>query len=218
MKYISLFILFFLISCSQTSKIIDKPIIFNEQRTQLTLDYLSERYGLIQEKPTITPKMIVLHWTHIPTLKKSFEAFNNETLPQRRSSIKGASNLNVSSHFLVDQDGTIYRLMSETVMARHVIGLNHCALGIENVGGDENHPLTKQQEKANIWLVNYLAEKYKIEYVIGHYQYTNFENHPLWLEKDDGYRTEKTDPGKEFLEAVKLATKNQNFKPTPQKG
>lgn len=217
MKSYYLLILIFLISCSQASKIIDKPIIFNKQRKQLTLDYLSDRYGLIQEKPTIIPKMIVLHWTQFPTLKESFEAFKNETLPNHRTSIKSASSLNVSAHFLVDQDGTIYQLMPETIMARHVIGLNHCALGIENVGGDKNHPLTTAQEKANIWLVNYLAKKYQIEYVIGHYQYTNFENHSLWLEKDDGYRTKKVDPGESFLNNVLEATKQHNFKSIPTK-
>ena len=211
--YIS-FLCLFQYSYSQ-NRIVDKPIVFNEKRVQLTLEYLHTHYDLKQEKPTIKPKVIVLHWTNIPTLKKSFDAFYKETLPNWRPDIKKASSLNVSSHFLVDRDGTIYRLMPETTMARHVIGLNHCAIGIENVGGNKGNPLTQKQKEANIWLVNYLAKKYKIEYVIGHYEYTNFENHPLWLEKDKGYRTHKTDPGKEFLKAVKEATKQHHFKPTP---
>lgn len=198
-------------------EIINKPIVFDEQRTQLTLEYLSSRYGLEQELPTITPKMIVLHWTVIPTFEKSFEAFNPSTLPDWRPDIKSVSGLNVSSQFMVDQDGTIYKLMPETNMARHVIGLNHCAIGVENVGGTEDKPLTEAQLKANIWLVEYLAEKYNIEYLIGHYEYTNFENHPLWLEKDVGYRTKKTDPGNDFMQKVRNATKNLNFKPVPNK-
>ena len=76
--------------------------------------------------------------------------------------------------------------------------------------------MTDAQLKSNIWLVNYLANKYKIDYVIGHYEYTNFEGHELWLEKDDGYRTQKTDPGTAFLAAVKEATKSWNFKETPK--
>jgi len=206
--------LLIVISCN-TSKIIDKPIIFNEQREELTLDYLSERYGLNQETPTIVPKMIVLHWTAIPTLEKSFNAFYDETLPNWRPEIESVSGLNVSSQFLVDQDGTIYRLMPETTMARHVIGLNHCAIGIENVGGTDETPLTNAQIDANIWLVEYLANKYDIQYLIGHYEYTFFEGEDLWLEKDDNYRTEKTDPGKKFLDTVKKATQHLNFKPTP---
>lgn len=201
-------------ACGTSKKIEDKPITFDEERIQLTKDYLSTRYGLEQDNPTIVPRMIVLHWTEIPTLQQSFDAFYKSELPNRPE-IASASGLNVSSQFLVDLDGTIYRLMPETTMARHVIGLNHAAIGIENVGGTEGVPLTKAQIKSNIWLVTYLSEKYPIEYLIGHYEYTNFEGHDLWLEKDDGYRTEKVDPGEDFMNAVKKGTKKLNLKSAP---
>tara|TARA_E500000318_G_scaffold77225_1_gene71967 strand:- start:1007 stop:1666 length:660 start_codon:yes stop_codon:yes gene_type:complete len=204
-------------ACSSQKEIVDIPIIFDEQRIELTKEYLLKRYELDQDTPKITPKMVVLHWTAIPSLKKSFEAFNRSTLPNWRPDLVNVSGLNVSSHFLVDQDGTIYRLMPETTMARHTIGLNHCAIGIENVGGTEGLPLTKQQLKSNVYLVNYLASKYDIDYVIGHQEYTLFEGHPLWLEVDDGYRTKKTDPGMDFVEKVRKATKKFNFKPVPTK-
>ncbi len=201
----------------RSPKIVDKPIIFDETRKQLSLEYLKDRYGLERSSPNIDPKMIVLHWTVIPNLEESFEAFNPPTLPNWRPDIKNVSGLNVSSQFMVDRDGTIYRLLPETTMARHVIGLNHCAIGIENVGGTEALPLTEAQLKANIELVKYLANKYAIDFVIGHYEYTNFEGHPLWLEKDKGYRTVKTDPGQDFTNKVRQAVKNLNFEPVPQK-
>ncbi len=100
-------------------------------------------------------------------------------------------------------------------MARHVIGLNHCAIGVENVGGTVDLPLTKAQLKSNIWLVRYLKDKYDIDYLIGHYEYTLFENHPLWLEQDEGYRTKKTDPGTAFMNDVRKAVKDLNFKKLP---
>ena len=205
------------ISCGVHKEIVDIPIIFDEQRVELTKEYLAQRYGLEQDTTTIVPKMIVLHWTAIPSLKKSFAAFNRSTLPNWRPDLENVSGLNVSSHFLVDRDGTIYRLMPETVMARHTIGLNHCAIGIENVGGTEGFPLTRKQLKSNIFLVKYLASKYTIDYVIGHQEYTQFEGHPLWLEVDDGYRTTKTDPGMDFMKKVRKATKKFNFKPVPTK-
>lgn len=216
MKY-SLILLSLLLcfSCATQQTIIDKPIHFDQQRDDLTKGYLKERYDISQETTAITPRMIVLHWTEIPTLEASFKAFDPITLPQRPD-LKAAGSLNVSAHFLVDQDGSIYRLMPETTMARHVIGLNHCAIGIENVGGTPETPLTRAQIKSNIWLVRYLAKKYPIEYLIGHYEYTNFENTALWLEVDDGYRTKKTDPGIIFLNAVKEGTKTLDFKATPQ--
>lgn len=162
--------------------------------------------------------MVVVHWTAIPTLERSFNAFKEPTLPNWRPDITSASGLNVSAHFLIDQDGTIYRLMPENIMARHVIGLNHCAIGIENVGGTKETPLTKKQLKANIKLIEFLKKAYpEIEYLIGHYEYTLFENHPLWLEVDDGYRTEKTDPGIEFMAELRTATNELNWKPLPEK-
>jgi len=205
-----------LTSCERQMVIIDKPILFDEERKTLTLEYLSDRYGLEQEEPTIKPNMIVLHWTVIPTFQESFETFNPAKLPSRPD-IKAASALNVSSQFMVDRDGSIYRLLPETTMARHVIGLNHCAIGVENVGGTENLPLTEAQVEANIWLVNYLSKKYEIDYLIGHYEYTLFEGHEIWLEKDEGYRTEKNDPGIDFMNTVRQATREHNFKPLPQK-
>ena len=205
------------IACSSSRTIVDKPIIFNSERTELTLEYLNGRYGLKQEIPSIQPKMIVLHWTAIPTFEGSFDAFYDTKLPNWRPDINTVSGLNVSSHFLVDRDGIVYRLMPETTMGRHVIGLNHCAIGIENVGGTADTPLTKAQLKANIWLVEYLATKYEIQYVIGHHEYTQFEGHELWLEKDDGYRTTKNDPGDVFMDKVRKASRKFNFKNIPNK-
>ena len=211
-----LFLLGLLTACKNEIRIIDKPIIFDKQRAQLTLEYMSERYDMVKESPTIEPRMIVVHWTVFPTLEEAFEAFKNPLLPNYRPDIEDVSGLNVSSQFMVDRDGTIYRLMPETTMARHVIGLNHCAIGIENVGGTDKNPLTDEQLESNIWLVNYLTKKYNIEYLIGHYEYTLFEGHEYWLEKDEGYRTEKTDPGQDFMNRIRLATKNLNFKPIPE--
>lgn len=217
MKYavfcISLFLFY---ACGTSKQIVNKPIVFDEERIQLTKEYLSTRYGLEQDKPIIVPKMIVLHWTAIPTLQQSFDAFYTSQLPSRPD-IATASPLNVSSQFLVDQDGTIYRLMPETTMARHVIGLNHTAIGVENVGGTKGVPLTQEQIDANIWLVRYLSKKYPIEYLIGHYEYTNFEGHELWLEVDEGYRTEKTDPGEDFMRAVRKKTRKLKLKAAPAK-
>ena len=216
-RLLAILIVTLLLSCSASRKIVDKPIVFNEERSQLTMQYLKDRYGLEQDSPSIVPRMIVLHWTAIPTFEGSFDAFLNTKLPNWRPDIESVSGLNVSTHFLVDQDGTIYNLMPETTMGRHVIGLNHCAIGVENVGGTIGTPLTKAQLKSNIWLVKYLTKKYNIEYIIGHHEYTLFEGHELWLEKDDGYRTNKTDPGDEFMAKVRKATTKFEFKPLPVK-
>jgi N-acetylmuramoyl-L-alanine amidase len=195
-----------------SQKIIDKPITYDSVRKTLSLQYLKERHGLTQTEPTLSPKMIVSHWTAIPTFEGSFRAFNPVLLKGRKE-LSGVSPLNVSIHFLVDRDGTIYRLMPENLMARHVIGLNWCALGIENVGDGNKFPLTEAQLKANIYLVKYLKKKYaSIEYLIGHHEYTFFQNTPLWKESDPNYRTGKNDPGDEFMNKLRKNVKELQLK------
>ena len=180
------------------------PIEFSQNRVELTKEYIKKSYGLDVENIVIVPKMIVIHHTAVDDLIESFNRFNSEILFTDRKDIQKAGNLNVSAQFLVDLDGTIYSLMPETYMARHVIGLNFSSIGVENVGGNKKS-LTTEQLKANIELVKYLKEKYKtIEYLIGHYEYQSFEKHPLFLEKNSKYRTIKNDPSKDFMEKLRL--------------
>lgn len=193
--------------CASSPRIHDRPIPFSASRQDATLAYIDEHYDRQPSDISIVPRIIVLHWTAIADLAGSFAAFEPEELPSSRSDLAGAGQVNVSIQFLVDRDGTIYRLMPETWMARHTIGLNYNAIGVENVGGaDSIDNLTEAQLEANIRLVRYLADKYPaIEYLIGHSEYREFEGHPLWLELDDGYRTEKVDPGDRFMSAVRAA-------------
>ena len=192
-----------------------KPVIFDSERIQLSLEYLKQRHGLVQDKPVIHPIMVVLHWTAIPTLEKTFDVFNRSTLPAAREQIASAGTLNVSSQYLVDRDGTIFQLMPDTVFARHVIGLNYCAIGVENVGSERN-PLTKEQLVANEQLIRYLKSKYPIQYVIGHYEYRQFIGTPLWKESDPNYLTEKTDPGVSFMKEIRMRIKDLNLKGAPE--
>lgn len=186
------------------------PIKFSQKRVDLTKEYINKRYGLSVDSIKIIPKIIVIHHTDEVSLKKSFDLLNNETLDTRLKYLKNASTLNVSAHYLVDRDGTIYSLMDDNIMARHIIGLNYYSIGIENVGGNkEENALTKAQLEANIKLVEYLKNKYKtIEYLIGHYQYKDFANHPLFLEKNSLYRTVKTDPSIEFMSELRSKFKD----------
>ena len=202
-------------SCaSPTFRTFDKPIVFDAERKQLSLDYMEKRYGLKKDTAFIEPKIIVIHWTAIPTLEQSFQTMNPVMLPGSRENIGSASRLNVSAQFLIDRDGTIFRLLPDNAFARHVIGLNHSAIGIENVGGS-NSPLTRAQLKANEALVRYLTGRYKIEFLIGHYEYKAFEGTPLWLEKDPNYRTEKIDPGPAFMKKIRKNVKDLGLKGPP---
>ena len=67
--------LLFLNSCAISVPIVDKPIVFKQKRLKLTQDYLENRYGMSQDNILIKPQMIVVHWTAIPTLEKSFDSY-----------------------------------------------------------------------------------------------------------------------------------------------
>ena len=204
----------------QELKIIDKPIDFGKERIEMTKAYIKKHYGFEVENIEIKPKIIVLHWTAEMSFDKSFKRLQPQKLFSDRKDIAKASALNVSSQFLVDRDGTIYRLMPENWMARHVIGLNYYSIGIENVGGKGNKrdDLTPAQLKSNIALVRYLKEKYPtITYLIGHHEYRQMEKTDLWLELDKGYRTKKTDPGDRFMSDVRKAVADLNLSSPPQK-
>ncbi|ELR68856.1 hypothetical protein C900_05682 [Fulvivirga imtechensis AK7] len=206
---------FLLIACQSEPRIVQKPIIYNHERERLSLEYIRERYGMELDSAKIDPKIIVVHWTAYPDLKQSFDAFYPPVLPGTRADIQSAGSLNVSAHFLVDRDGTIYQLLPETTFARHVIGLNYCAIGIENVADGHEYPLTEAQFEANKALIAYLIKKYSIEYLIGHDQYKNFIGHELWKEKDPDYLTDKDDVGKEFIDRLHEAIGNKALKKAP---
>src|SRR5690606_41995703 len=89
--------LFMLGSCASKKEILDIPIIFDDQRIELTEQYMAQRYGLDGDSTQIVPRMVVLHWTAIPSLKGSFEAFNRSTLPQGRPELVNVSGLNASA-------------------------------------------------------------------------------------------------------------------------
>ncbi|MEM6802949.1 MAG: peptidoglycan recognition family protein [Bacteroidota bacterium] len=194
----------------------DRPIQFDSLREALSLAYLKEHHGLEKERAEIIPKVILIHHTVIPSLDATFEAFDPPLLPSSRAEIIQSSALNVSAHFGVDQDGTIYRFLPETSFARHVIGLNYCAIGVENVGGGPDLPLTQAQLAANISLVFYLKKKFPdIEYLIGHHEYQAFFKHPLWKESDPNYLTKKNDPGPKFMEGIRKELKALKLKGPP---
>lgn len=195
-------------------KIINKPINYSAERVALSLEYMKEHHGLAQKTPTIVPKMIVLHYTAGGTVESNYKYFNKTHLESARNTLKKQSTLNVSSQFIIDRDGTIYQLMKPDMFARHTIGLNYCAIGVENIGS-KKQPLTDKQVTANAHLVRYLSQKYKIEYLIGHSEYGAFRNSELWKESDPKYFTGKEDPGKDFMSKVRLQVADLRLKDKP---
>ncbi|MEP7011350.1 MAG: peptidoglycan recognition family protein [Acidobacteriota bacterium] len=183
--------------------VVPLPLPHGWRRSRLTRDYVRGRYDAQATSLRFVPRMIVLHWTELPDLAALWNAFRPATIPPSRPELLSAGRVNVASQFVVDRDGAIYRLLPETAIARHTIGLNRAAIGIENVGGSEA-PLTECQVRADAKLVTDLAARHPtIRYLIGHHEYGRFRGTPLWEERDPTYFTSKVDPGDEFMSAVR---------------
>ena len=188
--------------------IIDRPVRLTEYRRQLTREYAFRHYG--EEFTEIVPQAVIVHWTESPETDGVYDYFYKE--------VRKDGTLNVCSQFLVDRDGTIFRLTPETMLDRHAIGYNWCAIGIENVGGvDRKEDLTPEQFQANVLLIRYLREKYPtVRYVWGHYQQKSAEKSGLYKESISGYYHAKVDPGPKFMKALQKNLKDTGllfFKP-----
>lgn len=193
-----------------------KPILFNPERVVLTRIYRHEHYGVDEIMPTIIPRMIVLHATQLQPLSAVIAWFYPPQI-RDRAELSASGGLNVSVHFVVDRDGTIYQLMPRDWMARHVIGLNNIAIGIENVGGVGNRQdLTRAQVDANAALIRWLLYHYPtIRYLIGHYEYGRFRGSALWQEKDPHYFIPKQDPGPLFMQQVRAKVADLHLQDAP---
>ena len=189
-------------SCLAIS-IIDKPIAWSGNRERLIEEYAQLHY--VKNETRIVPQAVVVHWTVSETWEQAYNWFYNESMAD--------GTLNVASQFIVDRDGTIYRLSEETALNRHVIGYNWCAIGIENVGGiDGREDLTEAQLAANIELIRYLHEKYpSIKYVFGHYQQNVARASGLYIENVAGYYSIKSDPGAKFMRSLHSALSEDNL-------
>lgn len=180
------------------------PIV-SEERLALTREYNRIHYG-IDSHVLKNPAIVVIHHTAIASLEGSFKAFQAARLPGHRKYIKNFGSVNVGVHFLVDKNGDIYSLLPMDIAGRHAIGLNHVALGIENVAKGPQE-LTEAQLLANAALVRYLKDRHpSLKYLVGHHEYTLKElpHYRLYKELDPKYRpTIKSDPGAAFMKKLR---------------
>ena len=218
----SILLLGFLAWASPEIAIKQWPLPNENRRKELTLLYLKKHSaghpltGDLEKDVRMTPKVIVIHWTGGSSAKSTWNYFSRPSLRGRKN-LKKAGALNVSAHFLVARNGTIYQLLDDNRIARHCIGLNHLSIGIENVGNGDKYKLTTKQLKANARLITYLANKHPITHVIGHKEYRKLEDHPYFSENDPNYRTAKSDPGDRFMKDLRKAIADLGLSGPPAK-
>jgi hypothetical protein len=67
----------------------------------------------------------------------------------------------VSAHYVIDRNGDIYQMVSDSDRSNHCMGANQNSIGIEHVGS-ETDSLTAQQAAASAALIRWLLEQYHI--------------------------------------------------------
>ncbi len=106
--------------------IVDRLIPYGAQRRDQMADYALRHYGV--HTSSLTPRRIVVHLTASDSAAGAIELFASNA--PHLGDLPGTC-----AHYLVDQDGTVLRLVPDSVMCRHVIGLNDQAIGVEVVQG-----------------------------------------------------------------------------------
>jgi N-acetylmuramoyl-L-alanine amidase len=148
-------------------KIVWSPIPFGAKRKAETVAYTRRHYGSFL-KPTwrlIHPHVIVIHYTEA-SYSSTFNTFANDVPDSELHELPATS-----AHFVIGTDGTIHQLVSLGTMARHTVGLNWTAIGIEHVGFSDAQVLgDRKQITASLQLVQWLRCRYGIavKNVIGH--------------------------------------------------
>ena len=161
--------------------IVVKAIPFGAKRRAETRAYAQRHYGLSTWR-LVRPHVIVEHYTAASTFGSTYAYFSSDTPDPELGELPG-----VCAHFVVDRDGTIYRLVPTNTMCRHTVGLNWTAIGIEHVGTSDRQILDDPaQLSASLRLTLWLMSRYDIllRNVIGHSESLTSpyhrEKYPAW--------------------------------------
>jgi beta-N-acetylhexosaminidase len=145
--------------------VVSKPIPFPQKRRDEMRAYAKRHYG-VDDYRLVKPHVIVEHFTATSSFLPVFRTFANDAPDVELHELPG-----VCSHYVIDRDGTIYKLVSLKLMCRHTVGLNYTAIGIEHVGQSDAQVLgDKRQLRASLRLTRMLQGRYGIatKNVIGH--------------------------------------------------
>ena len=142
-----------------------KPIPYGAERRADMAAYAQRHYGF-HDFRLRDPRVIVEHYTVTSTFAPVFDYFSRNQPDPELNELPG-----VCSHFVIDRDGTIYRLVPPSIMCRHTVGLNWTAIGIEHVGQSDAQVMgNRRQLAASLRLTRALQGRYGIatRNVIGH--------------------------------------------------
>jgi beta-N-acetylhexosaminidase len=144
-------------------RIVVKPIPFGPARLAETRAYARRHYRLDTWRLR-RPHVIVDHYTASDSFASAYSTFASNA--RNLGELPG-----VCAHFVIDTDGTIYRLVPPSIICRHTVGLNWTAIGIEHVGTSDAQILAnRRQLDASLALTSWLMSRYgiRLRNVIGH--------------------------------------------------
>ena len=142
-----------------------KPIPYGQERRADMAAYARRHYG-IDDFRLRDPKVIVEHYTVTSTFAPVWDSFAQNVPDPELHELPG-----ICSHYVIDRDGTIYRLVPTSLMCRHAVGLNWTAIGIEHVGRSDGQVMgNRRQLAASLRLTRALQGRFGIRTrnVIGH--------------------------------------------------
>lgn len=144
---------------------VNRPIPFAARRKEEMRAYARRHYG-IDDFRLRRPRVIVQHYTVTDSFEPVFRTFANDVPDVELGELPG-----VCAHYVIDRDGTVYRLVPTRIMCRHTVGLNWTAIGIEHVGQSDAQVLgSPRQMQASLRLTRMLQGRHGIatRNVIGH--------------------------------------------------
>ena len=145
--------------------IVQSPIPFGRARKRQMKAYARRHYR-INSHLLKRPRTIVQHFTASNSYQSAFNTFASNARDSELGELPG-----VCTHFVIERNGRIHQLVEERFMCRHVIGLNHTAIGIEHVGTSDAQVMrTRRQLRASLRLTRWLQRRHRIatRRVIGH--------------------------------------------------
>jgi N-acetylmuramoyl-L-alanine amidase len=142
-----------------------KLIPYPKHRKREMAAYSKHHYGQYKWRLN-NPKLIVEHYSEASSISAIYNTFAPDRPDVEFHQLPG-----VCSHFAVSATGAIYKFVPISIRCRHVVGLNHVAVGIEHVGFSDQDILNRPaQLNASLHLTQWLRCRLglPIDQVIGH--------------------------------------------------
>jgi N-acetylmuramoyl-L-alanine amidase/YARHG domain len=189
--------------------IFSKPVIFDDERLVLTRQYLSRAYPLSTANVELRPRAIVLQATESDDIDAVFQ----KMLPAGDPT--SAKELNPTTHYLVGMHGTVYRLMNDTIIARHAPGLEMSAIGIGIVGAVRGLPQPEQIEAVRKLIKHLKAVYPQINVVVSQNEVSRYNKTDLWSGPPTPLDNPKLAPGEATSKAILLGLEQIGLRVSP---